>query len=82
MTLKQKLWRTHAGHLVPDGHPDAAFLYGVPGNRISMAEARKHGLVEEEQPEVKEVKPAETKETKPAETKEVKPEETKKGKAR
>lgn len=69
---KQRLWQTaDRKRLVPEGDPDAAFLYCIPGRRIPIHEARLYGLVEEwpEVPDVKDIEPAETKEIRPQEKK-------------
>ena len=54
-----RLWYT-ADHkrVVPEGHPDAMFLFCVPGRPESLAEASRLGLVREAAAEVKEVLPA------------------------
>lgn len=36
----QRLWRTADGELVPDGHPDAAFLAYGPGDQVPDADAK------------------------------------------
>lgn len=45
VVLEEKLWYTadHA-RAVPDGHPEAAFLLGTPGKRVSASEAERLGL--------------------------------------
>ncbi len=34
MITGKRLWRTNDGDLVPDGHPDAAFLAYGPGDQV------------------------------------------------
>lgn len=41
MKAGQRLWRTAAGGLVPDGHPDAARLAYAAGDDLSAADAEK-----------------------------------------
>jgi hypothetical protein len=38
-------WTADRSRLVPDGHPDAAFLAYTPGTEIPEDEARKAGLL-------------------------------------
>ncbi|MEV0085256.1 hypothetical protein [Saccharopolyspora sp. NPDC050642] len=41
-----KMWRTSDGErLVPDGDPDAAFLYCTPGMQVPRAEAERYRLL-------------------------------------
>ncbi|MCI2421505.1 hypothetical protein MOQ72_29130 [Saccharopolyspora sp. K220] len=41
-----KLWLTaDRDRLVPDGHPDAAFLYCTPGMQVPRDEAERYGLL-------------------------------------
>lgn len=45
VTAAQRLWLTADGdRLVPEGDPDAASLFCIPGNRISLAEATRLGI--------------------------------------
>lgn len=46
--LGEKLWLTaDRERLVPDGHREAAFLFGTPGKRVSREDAIRLGLVEQ-----------------------------------
>jgi hypothetical protein len=46
-TIKQRLYQTeNRDRLVPDGDPEARFLYAVPGRRISDADAKRYGLID------------------------------------
>lgn len=74
---QQKLWLTaDKSRLVPDGHPDAAFLFCMPGRPILRSEAAKWGLLETPTPEP-ETKPADGETNRPEpETKVILPETT------
>ena len=70
VTATQRLWVSRDGEsLVPDGDPNAASLFCVPGKRIAKAEAERFGLVKGvvQAPETKQVEPSENK-AKPAKT--------------
>jgi hypothetical protein len=41
-----RLWKTLAGELVREGHPDAAFLYATVGDLIPAEEAAMFGMTE------------------------------------
>ncbi len=43
--LDQRVWRTDAGALVEDGHPEAATLYGSVGKEVPRAEFKALGGV-------------------------------------
>ena len=45
--VRRRVWRTHAGTLVPDGHPDAAFLAYSPGTAVPDLVAARVGLTAE-----------------------------------
>ena len=63
-----RLWLTaDKSRVVPDGDAAAAFLFGVPGRVIPLAEAKRFGLIPD--PEIKESAPEATKEIRPEETK-------------
>ena len=65
-----RLWLTQdRSRVVPEGHPEARFLFAVPGRKIAitMKEAMRLGLMK-----VKESAPAETKVIYPAGTKQSK----------
>ena len=48
-TADRRYWLTaDRKRVVPDGDPDSAFLYAAPGQRVSLAEATRHGLVKAE----------------------------------
>jgi len=76
---EENLWLTaDKESLVPDGHPDAAFLFSSSGGELSVAEAEKYGLLggkakaaqEDAEPEEKKAaKPADKKAAKPADKK-------------
>lgn len=53
VVLDEKVWLTaDRERLVPDGHGDAAYLFGTPGKRVDAETAKRYGLAEsEEQPE-------------------------------
>lgn len=42
--VQRRVWRTTAGVLVPDGHPDAAFLAYAPGTTVPDLVAARVGL--------------------------------------
>ena len=43
----EKLWLTaDRSRLVPDGDEEAAFLFCLPGQRVSVGDAQRYGLVE------------------------------------
>jgi enoyl-CoA hydratase/carnithine racemase len=69
-----RLWLTaDCDRVVPEGDPDAAFLFAIPGRSVPRAEALRYGLIQDA--------PAiQVKERVPDNTKEVVPEETKKPK--
>ena len=47
--LKDKLWLTaDQKTVVPDGHPDAAFLLGTPGKKVPHQQALDLGLIDED----------------------------------
>lgn len=47
--LKSKLWLTaDQKSVVPDGHPDAAFLLGTPGKKVDRELAIRVGLIDED----------------------------------
>lgn len=48
MILDKHWWRTTDARLVPDGHPDAAFLAYPRGQEIPDATARQLGILEPE----------------------------------
>lgn len=80
--IREKLWLTaDFSRLVPDLHPDAAFLYSIAGKYMPEADAEKFGLVDGRLPTLSE--PAHEpviKEAFPLETKEILPEENKRKK--
>lgn len=44
----RRLWLTaDRGRLVPDGHPEAAFLFCTVGTAVPAEEARRFGLMDE-----------------------------------
>lgn len=45
--LERRLYKTAAGSLVAEGHPDAATLYGSVGKEVPTAELEALGLVVE-----------------------------------
>lgn len=49
--MEDRLWLTEdKAHLVPDGHPKAAFLFCIPGQRVLLSEAVALGLeIEDEE---------------------------------
>lgn len=48
----ERLWLTESrDRVVPDGHPDAAFLFCSPGDEIPVSTAAAVGLVEGADPE-------------------------------
>lgn len=44
ITVARRVWRTAVGTLVPDGHPDAAFLAYAPGTLVPDLVAAQVGL--------------------------------------
>ena len=80
ITATERLWMTaDRSRLVPDKHPEAAFLFCAPGQSIPEAEARKYGLISTPEhvvvslPKAKpEIKPQPKVETKPVESAEAK----------
>lgn len=42
--VNERLCLTDDDRLVPEGHPDARWLFAVPGREIPFAEAVKYGL--------------------------------------
>lgn len=44
ITVQRRVWRTDGGKLVPDGHPDAAFLAYAPGEQVPDLVAARVGL--------------------------------------
>jgi hypothetical protein len=51
----EKLWLTaEKDELVPDGDERAAFLFCVPGQRVSQADAERYGMFKPDEPEVDE----------------------------
>lgn len=50
-------WTNDKAAVVPDGHPDAAFLAFARGHELADALARKYGILEDPEPEAK-AKPA------------------------
>jgi hypothetical protein len=43
---EERLWLTaDRERVVPDGHPDAAFLFTTPGQQITREEAERYGLL-------------------------------------
>jgi hypothetical protein len=64
----ETMWLTaDRERLVPDGSPEAAFLFSTPGKRISVEEAQKYGLVKgKAKPADKQKAKAEDKQAKPA----------------
>lgn len=44
VVANQRLYRTHDGRLVPEGHGDAAFLFCVPGREVDLAEFESYRL--------------------------------------
>lgn len=42
--VQRRVWRTNSGVLVPDGHPDAAFLAYTPGALVPDLVAARVGL--------------------------------------
>ncbi len=56
VVANQRLWKTKDGkRLVPDGHPDAAFLFCIPGRKVDAAEFE--ALTVEERPADKGAEP-------------------------
>lgn len=52
VTAVERLWLTEGrDRVVPDGHPDAAFLFCSPGDEIPVSAAASVGLVEDVEPE-------------------------------
>lgn len=52
VVLEEKLWLTaDRERVVPDGDPEAAFLLGTPGKRVSADEAERLGLTGKKPPE-------------------------------
>lgn len=47
--VKERLALTADDRLVPEGHPDARWLYAVPGRMIPYRDALKYGLVKSPQ---------------------------------
>lgn len=45
--VKERLALTEDDRLVPEGDPDARWLFAIPGRPIPMADAIKYGLVKE-----------------------------------
>ena len=43
-----RLALTEDDRIVPEEHPEARWLYAIPGTQIPMAEALRYGLVEDE----------------------------------
>ncbi len=43
--VDKRLYLTGDDRVVPDGDPDARWLYAVPGKRIPLEDAEKYGLV-------------------------------------
>lgn len=43
--VPQHVWRTDDGALVPDGHPDAAFLAYAAGDQLTDHDAEAKGLL-------------------------------------
>jgi uncharacterized membrane protein len=43
-TCDARLWRTEDDRLVPEGDPDARFLFCSPGDEIPDEEAERYGL--------------------------------------
>lgn len=57
--ITERLYTTAKGDVVEDGHPDAAFLFAIPGDEIPLAEAEAKGLVKQRsQPKDKQRKAA------------------------
>ncbi len=50
--LDRRLWKTAAGDLVEDGHPEAAYLYGSAGKEVQRADFEARGGVVEDEPKV------------------------------
>lgn len=47
VTVQEKLWlNAEKDQLVPDGHPDAAFLFATPDDQIAVEQAERFGLVD------------------------------------
>lgn len=44
--VRERLALTADGRVVAEDHVDARWLYAIPGHRIPMGEALRHGLVE------------------------------------
>lgn len=60
MEATERLWLTEdRSELVPDGDPRAAFLFCIPGQRLTDEDAQKYGLADDG--EAKKRKPAENK---------------------
>lgn len=47
-TVTERLCRTDDGRIVAEDHPDARWLYAIPGHTLPYAEAQAHGLVQDE----------------------------------
>lgn len=50
VTATQRLCRTEDGRLVLEGDPAGRWLFCVPGQEISLAEAKQYGLIAEPKP--------------------------------
>ena len=44
--VTNRLYLTENDEVVPEGDPDARWLYAVPGKRIPLEEAEKYGLTD------------------------------------
>lgn len=42
--ITERLYRTEDGRVVPEGDPDARWLYAVPGQRVPLEEAVELGI--------------------------------------
>lgn len=77
ITVDRKLWLTHdKTRLVEDGDPAAAFLWAVPGDEVTEAQAREVGYKpakgrtrDEPEAEAKAQEPAQNKAKGPSENK-------------
>lgn len=45
--ITERLYLTEDDRVVPDGHPDARWLWATPGQRIRLSEAKRRGLVKQ-----------------------------------
>lgn len=58
-TVTERLCKTEDGErIVPENHPEARWLYAIPGQQVPMDEAERFGLVDADAPVVPDAPPA------------------------